>query len=83
MTLASPLWLTAGVVLGGLHAASLWQAARRVSGTMAATGVMRLLVIATVLVGAALAGGLLPVGMGWGIGLLVSTGLVLRRGKMP
>jgi len=81
MTLVSPLWLTAGVVLGGLHAASLWQAAHRASPTIAATGVVRLLVIAALLASAALAGGLLQVCMGWGLGFLVCAALLLRRGK--
>ena len=83
MTLGSPLWLTAGVVVGGLHAAALWQAAHRASRTMAATGVVRLLVIAAILISGALAGGLLQVCKGWGIGFLVCAGLMLRRSKTP
>ncbi len=44
----------------------------------------RLLVAAGMgLAGAALAGSLLPVCMGWGVGFLVFTGFVLRRSKAP
>ena len=53
MTLVSPLWLTAGVVVGGLHAAWRWQAARRASSMRPAIGRVRLLGVAVVLVGAA------------------------------
>jgi hypothetical protein len=83
MTLASPLWWTAGVVLGGLYAAWLWHAARRASSMMAAIGMVRLLCMALILAGAALAGSLLPVCLGWGVGFLVFTGFVLRRSKAP
>jgi hypothetical protein len=83
MTRGNLLWLGAGLIVGGLHAASLWHAARRVSYTLVATGALRLLVIALLLVGAALAGGLLPVCVGWGVGFLVSARLMLHRSKMP
>ena len=83
MTIGSPLWLTAGVVVGGLHAASLWQAAHRASRRIAATGVVRLLGLAAILVSVALDGGLLQVCMGWSLGFLVCAGLMLRRDKTP
>jgi hypothetical protein len=83
MTLASPIWFTVGVVVGGLHAAWLWQAARRTSSMMAAVGMVRLLCIGSILVGAALAGSLLAVCMGWGVGFPVSTAFALRRSKAP
>jgi hypothetical protein len=83
LTLASPLWLTVGVVVGGLHAAWLWHAACRASHLMAAIGMARLLCMALILAGAALAGSLLPVCMGWGVGFLVFTGFVLCRSKAP
>jgi hypothetical protein len=83
MMLANPMWLTAGVVVGGLHAAWLWHAAHRASYMMAAIGTVRLLCIALILVGAALAGGLVPACMGWGVGFLVSTAVALRRSKAP
>jgi len=77
------MWLTVGVVVGGLHAAWLWHGARRASSMMAAIGMVRLLCMALILVGAALAGSLLPVCMGWGVGFLVCTGFVLHRSKAP
>ena len=46
---------------------------------MAAIGMVRLLCMALVLAGAALAGSLLPVCMGWGVGFLVFTGFALRQ----
>ena len=83
MMLVSPLWLTAGVVVGGLHAAWLWQAARRASSMMAAIAMVRLLGVAVVLVGAALAGSLLPMCMGWAVGFLLFSGFALSRSKAP
>jgi hypothetical protein len=77
------MWFTVGAVVGGLHAAWLWHAARRASYMIAAIGMVRLLCMALILAGAALAGSLLPVCTGWGIGFLVFTGFVLRRSKAP
>ena len=83
MTFANPLWLTMGVLLGGLHAASLWWAARRASALVAASGLLRLLVVAAALIGAAIAGGLLPASIGWGCGFAVVAALFFFRGGTP
>jgi hypothetical protein len=77
------MWLTAGVLVGGLHAAWLWHAARRTSLMMVPIGMVRLFCMALILAGTALAGSLLPVCMGWGLGFLVFTGFALRRSKAP
>jgi hypothetical protein len=83
MTFANQLWLTTGVVVGGLHAASLWLAARRASALLAATGLLRLLAVAAILFGAAFAGGLLPACVGWGAGFMVVAVFCFVRGKKP
>jgi hypothetical protein len=81
MTTIMPIWLTVGVVLGGLHGASLWLATRRASVFTAATGLLRLLTVALVLVGAAFAGGVVPASVGWGLGFLAIAIFSLVRSK--
>ncbi len=81
MTITNPIWLTLGVVLGGLHAASLWLTTRRASALMGAIGLLRLLAVAAVLIGAAFAGGVLPAAVGWGIGFLAVAVIYFVRGK--
>jgi hypothetical protein len=83
MTLGSSFWLTAGLALGGLHAASLWLAARRASAWIVATATQRLLVIGLVLIGAAVTDGLMSACVGWGVGLVGSAGLLLVRSRAP
>ena len=81
MTITNPIWLTVGLVLGGLHAASLWLATRRASVLMAATGLLRLLAVAAVLIGAAFAGGIVPASVGWGFGFLAVAVFYFVRGN--
>lgn len=83
MTIANPIWLTLGVVLGGFHAAALWLATQRASGFMAATGLLRLVAVAAILIGAALAGGVVLACAGWGFGFLTVAVFYFVRGKMP
>ena len=72
-------WMTAGLLAGSLHAASLWRTARHLSSLAATRGMLRLLLVALLLVSAALAHGLLPVSAGWGIGFALTMGLCLIR----
>jgi len=72
-----PIWLAVGLIAGGLHAGSLWYAARHAQSLAAASGMLRLVLVAIVLVGAALAGGLLPACAGWGVGFAAVAGIYL------
>lgn len=81
MMLANPIWLTMGVVLGGWHAASLWLATRHTSALLVATGLLRLLAVAVILIGAAIAGGVVPASVGWGIGFVTVAVYYLVRGE--
>ena len=81
MTIAGSIWLTIGVVLGGAHAASLWCAAARVSALLAAMGLLRLLVVAAILIGAAFAGGVVPACAGWALGFPIAGLFFWMRGK--
>lgn len=81
MTIANSIWLTVGILLGGLHVGSLWLATRRASALMAATGLLRLLAVAVVLIGAAFGGGVVSACVGWGLGFLTVAVISFIRGK--
>lgn len=79
--MATPLWLAMGVLVGGMHAASLWHTTRRANGILAATGLLRLLVVGVILTTAAVAGGVVPVCAGWAIGFPAVAALLYARGR--
>jgi hypothetical protein len=73
------LWFMAGLLTGVLHIILLWWGAQPPFRGMAA-GLLRLLGVAFLLVGAALMGKLLPAVCGWGSGFAVSAvGVCLWR----
>jgi hypothetical protein len=77
MNLPLLAWCAAGVIAGAGHAASIWRNARgRRPGRGAGP---RMLAVALVLFGSALAGQLLPVAAGWAAGLFVTGVLLAAR----
>ncbi len=66
--LATCLWIAAGVLAGLTHAAMLWRAAGRSVMWMQFSGTLRLAVVVTVLVAAALQGQIIASASGWAIG---------------
>jgi hypothetical protein len=73
------LWFMAGLLTGALHILLLWRGAQPPFRGVAA-GLLRLLGVALLLVGAALMGELLPAVCGWGSGFAVSAvGVCLWR----
>jgi hypothetical protein len=73
------LWFMAGLVTGALHILLLWRGAQPPFRGVA-TGLLRVLGVALLLVGAALMGQLLPAVCGWGSGFAVSAvGVCLWR----
>jgi hypothetical protein len=61
------LWFMAGLMTGALHILLLWRGTQPPLRGVAA-GLLRLLGVALLLVGAALGGKLLPAACGWGSG---------------
>ena len=78
MTMALPLWLLIGTTLGGLHLVALWSSIRPRTTLNVTTGIVRLLVVACVLTGVAIAGGIVPVSIGLGTSFLAARLLFLR-----
>jgi hypothetical protein len=74
------MWLTAGLVLGVMHASEIWRAARRPSVATTIVGLMRLLVVGLVLTAAAILGEILPAAAGWAVGFFASVA-VRSRGR--
>ena len=73
MSVLVVVWMAAGLAIGAAHAAALWRHAHR-CGHADWSAAWRLPAVATVLVGAALAGALLPAAGGWACGLAAATG---------
>lgn len=71
MTWTTMLWFLAGVLIGTLHVLLLWRAAQPPLHSLG-TGLLRLLGVTILLVGAALTGALLPAACGWGSGFIFS-----------
>jgi len=65
------LWFLAGLVTGALHTLLLWRGAQPPFRWVAA-GLLRVLGVALLLVGAACMGHLLPAVCGWGSGFAVA-----------
>jgi hypothetical protein len=65
------LWFVVGLLAGTIHILLLWQGARPPFRGVAA-GLLRLLGVALLLVGAALMGKLLPAACGWGGGFALA-----------
>lgn len=76
---APTIWFLFGLLLGGLHAASIRRSSQRASALLAVEGLLRLLAVGVVLYFAAVNGHPLAAACGWGIGML-QTGLVLLLG---
>jgi hypothetical protein len=71
MTWTTALWFVAGLLTGAIHIFLLWRGAQPPFRGLAA-GLLRLLGVAILLVGAALTGKLLPATCGWGGGFVIS-----------
>ena len=75
MSVLVVFWTVAGLGIGAAHAATLWRHAhcRKLADWGA---VWRLPAVATVLVGSAFAGALLPAAGGWACGLATTSGVL-------
>lgn len=73
------LWFVIGLLLGALHILLLWRGAQP-PFRGAAAGLLRVLGVTLLLVGAAVMGQLLPAACGWGSGFAVAAvGVSVRR----
>lgn len=70
----------AGLLTGYVHTAMLWQSSHRLSALSAALGMLRLGIVATALVCAAVYGQILAAAAGWAISFSVSAVLHLGLG---
>ena len=75
MSVLVAFWTATGIAAGAAHAAALWQSTHRHHRT-GWSAVWRLPAVAAVLVGAALAGALLPAASGWAGGLVAIGGVL-------
>jgi hypothetical protein len=74
-------WWTGGIATGWLHSWLLWHATHRISVWMPAMGILRLGMVATALVAAAVAGHIVVMAMGWAIGF-VGVGAWFARSEL-
>jgi hypothetical protein len=80
MTVQTIVWITIGVAAGVTHTTSLWHSARESKAPIWGA-VWRLPLVAGVLLIAAIAQGLLPVVVGWVVGLSGTSVLHLARSR--
>lgn len=75
------IWFLIGLLLGGVHAASIRRTARQVSALLAVEGLLRLLTVGVVLYFAAVNGHPLAAACGWGAGMLLTGAVLLLGGR--
>lgn len=73
------LWFMAGLVLGLIHASSLWRSARSPVHWTAVVGIVRLFVIAAGLTAAAVCGGILATALGWFVAFFAGLVVAVSR----
>ena len=71
------IWLAIGLVLGVLHATSLWRSTKHPTAITALIGLVRLLVVGLTLAASAIYGAILPAAAGWAVGFFGSVGMVI------
>jgi hypothetical protein len=64
MTRVHAWWLVAGILLGLMHTAALWHAAKRPQARIAVAGFVRILIVAVGFAAAAVWGGIFPAFIG-------------------
>lgn len=81
-SLQAMCWCAAGIFAGLLHGTLLWRATRQISARTAATGLLRMGLVATVMVAAAMAGNIVVAAVGWAMAFVaVGTWFVLSQSK--
>ena len=78
MTTASVIWAAVGLILGTLHAISLWRATHRAPRVH--TTILRLASVGALFIGAALVGRILPIASGWVCGFPFTAAALYFRG---
>ncbi|MCA9134797.1 MAG: hypothetical protein KDA45_16630 [Planctomycetales bacterium] len=78
---ATYFWFIGGVGAGVLHASLLWRAAQQLTAWAPLLGPLRLALVATVLLLAALEGSLLAAAGGWAGGFVAAGLWALERGR--
>lgn len=68
MTIAACVWTVAGLLTGGVHSAGIYHSASHPRSWMAATGMLRLLIVGGVLTISSINGFVLPTAAGWILG---------------
>lgn len=78
MTTISALWFLLGVVAGSVHVWMLWQTSQSLRRSGAWYWI-RLPLIGSVLVAAAVCGGILPTAAGWALAYFATVGVIAAR----
>ncbi len=79
ISMATCLWASAGFFAGGVHSFGIGQAAAQAGIWVAASGMLRLALVACVLTAAAIGGYLFPAVAGWVVGFALTMILLTWR----